>query len=319
MIEAPDQQVVPEAVTPVTTALLAPGQGAQRPGQLAPWLELPGARERLGELSEACGVDLLAAGTTWTAEQILPTEVAQPLLVATSLLVGRELLRAGAPAFLAGHSVGEWTAAALAGVLDDATALRLVAARGRAMATCCGEGGSGMAVVLGGDPEEVREVVRRTGLVAANHNGAGQLVVGGSDEALDALAQEPPVGSIVKRLAVAGAFHTPAMAGAVCALRAATSDVVAADPVRPLLSNADGTVVTRGPEVLRRLVAQVAAPVRWDLCTATLAQAGASAFVELPPSGALAGLARRSLPGARVLGVRGPEDLAAAAELFGSP
>ncbi|WP_432488159.1 ACP S-malonyltransferase [Kineococcus sp. SYSU DK018] len=320
MVEVPVRRAAPAraaaSAPPGAAALLAPGQGAQRPGQLAPWLELPGAREQLGELSEAAGVDLVAAGTTWSAEQILPTQVAQPLLVATSLLVGRELLRDGAPGFLAGHSVGEWTAAALAGVLDDASALRLVAARGRAMAACC-DGRSGMSVVLGGEAGEVLDAVARNGLLAANHNGAGQLVVGGPDEALRALEEDRPAGSLVRRLPVAGAFHTPAMAGAVPVLRAAADGVLAADPVHPLLSNADGAVVTTGPEVLRRLVAQVAGPVRWDLCTAAMTRAGTPAFVELPPAGALSGLVRRALPRARVLAVRGPEDLPAAAQLLG--
>ncbi|WP_432573699.1 ACP S-malonyltransferase [Kineococcus sp. SYSU DK005] len=318
MIEVPEQQSAPADAAPAATALLAPGQGAQRPGQLAPWLELPGVLERLGEWSEAAGLDLVAAGTTWTAEQILPTEVAQPLVVATSLLVGRELMRTATPARLAGHSVGEWAAAALAGVLDDATALRLVAARGRAMAACCAGGGSGMSVVLGGEPAEVEEAVLRAGLVPANRNGAGQLVVGGTVEALEALEQDRPAGAVVKRLPVAGAFHTPAMAAAVPVLRAATEGVAAADPVLPLLSNADGEVVASGPEVLRRLVAQVAGPVRWDLCTTTLAGAGTTTFVELPPAGALSGLARRALPDVRVLAVRGPEDLPAAAQLLGA-
>ncbi|WP_432564335.1 ACP S-malonyltransferase [Kineococcus sp. SYSU DK003] len=312
------------ALDPGTSVLLAPGQGAQRPGQLTPWLDLPGASRRLEQWSQAAGLDLVAAGTQWPAERILPTEVAQPLLVATSLLVGRELLhRTGGntPGFLAGHSVGEWTAAALAGVLDDVTTLRLVAARGRAMAACCGDDGaggrSGMAVVLGGDPAEVQAAVARAGLLPANHNGAGQLVVGGPVEALDALVQDPPRGSAVRRLPVAGAFHTPAMAGAVDALRAATAGVVPADPRRPLLSNADGAVVSSGTEVLRRLVLQVAAPVRWDLCTATLGRAGTGTFVELPPAGALSGMARRAHPGARLLGLREPGDLGTAAELLG--
>ncbi|WP_432495000.1 ACP S-malonyltransferase [Kineococcus gypseus] len=315
MIEVPEQPTALPSTT-TATALLAPGQGAQRPGQLAPWLELPGVEQLLGELSEAAELDLVAAGTTWTAEQILPTEVAQPLLVATSLVVGRELLRHGAPAVLAGHSVGEWTAAALAGVLDDATALRLVAARGRAMAACCRGAAAGMSVVLGGEPGAVHEAVLRAGLVPANHNGAGQLVVGGAAHALAALEEQPPQGAVVRRLQVAGAFHTPAMAAAVPVLAGAAAAVHPRDPRLPLLSNADGERVPSGAEVLRRLVEQVARPVRWDLCTETLRRSGTTTVLELPPAGALSGLARRALPDVRVVPVRTPEDLRTAGGLL---
>jgi len=292
-------------------ALLAPGQGAQRPGQLAPWLELPGARETVGRLGEAAGLDLLRLGTTAGADELRDTAVAQPLLVATSLVAAAAL--GGRPGVLAGHSVGEWTAAALAGVLAEADAVRLVAARGRAMAAACAVAPTGMAAVLGGDRDEVLARLSALALEPANDNGPGQLVAAGPDAALAALAADPPAGARVRRLPVAGAFHTAHMAPALAPLALAVAGVRARDPGVVLLSNADGTELPEGREVLRRLVAQVAAPVRWDLCQARLATLGVTRVVELAPAGTLAALARRALPDADVVALDSPAALPALA------
>lgn len=298
-------------------AVVAPGQGSQRPGQLAPWLELPGAPELVGRLGEAAGLDLLAAGTDWTAEQIVATEVAQPLTVATSLVVGRALLQGtGGADVLAGHSVGEWTAAALAGVLSDEQALSLVGLRGREMGACCRGAATGMSAVLGGDPDVVLARLGELGLEPANRNATGQVVAGGPLIALAELTASPPAGARVRPLAVAGAFHTAAMAPALAPLQQARGEVTGVDPTTALLSNADGEQVSSGEQMLDRLVRQVARPVRWDLCMATLAALGTTALVELAPSGTLAALAKRALPGVSIVGLDGPDKLAAARELL---
>ncbi|MBA2308207.1 MAG: ACP S-malonyltransferase [Pseudonocardiales bacterium] len=300
-------------------ALLAPGQGSQAPGMLAPWLSAKGAEATLDGWSDATGLDLTRLGTTATAEQIKDTSVTQPLIVATTLLAFGQLadrvqLPAGAP--IAGHSVGELAAAAVAGVLSPTDTVALAAVRGREMAAACASEPTGMSAVLGGRPEQVLERLDELGLDPANRNGAGQVVAAGPTAALEQLAAEPPERARVVPLAVAGAFHTRFMAPAEQALSGYADDLSPHDPTRPLLSNADGQVVERGDELLRRLVAQVTRPVRWDLCMATLRELGVTAVIELPPAGALVGLVKRELKGVATLALRGPEDIDGVAELM---
>ena len=300
-------------------ALLAPGQGAQSPGMLAPWLELPDAEERIGDWSEAAGLDLKRLGTTADADEIKDTAVAQPLVVALSLLVFEQLVRrTELPGSLvaAGHSVGELTAAAVAGVLNTDDAVALAAARGAEMARACAAEPTGMAAVLGGDESEVLATLAEFGLDAANRNGAGQIVASGPVEALDRLVAQPPQRVKVVRLAVAGAFHTRFMAPAREALAARAAYVTPDEPRYALLSNADGEVVDSGAEVLRRLVAQLTSPVRWDACMATMRERGVTATVELPPAGTLTNLIKRELKGTTTLAIKKPEDLDRAVELF---
>lgn len=285
-------------------AVLAPGQGSQRPGQLLPWLGLPGVLDHLAELSAAAGLDLLHVGTDASAEELQPTEISQPLVVATALVAARAAGVTETAAVLAGHSVGEWAAAGLAGVLDEADVLRLVAVRARAMAAACRARPTGMAAVLGGERQEVVSRIAALGLEVANHNGPAQVVAGGDDEALAALVAEPPAGARVRRLPVAGAFHTAAMATAVQPLRDAVRHVHARDPQRPLVSCLDGEIVTSGDDALARLVVAVESPVRFDLVLQRLARLGVSTVAELPPAGALTGLARRGLAGVQA----GPVD-----------
>ena len=288
-------------------AVVAPGQGSQAPGLLNAWLDLPGVRESVGAAGEAVGLDLLRLGTTAGDDELVATEVTQPLVVATALAVARA---AGLHAdVVAGHSVGEWAAAALAGVIDDATAVQLVGARGRAMATASALTPTGMTAVLGGDADEIAAAVATHGLSIANVNAAGQVVVAGALEALAAFAAAPPAKARVVPLKVAGAFHTHHMEPAVAEVASAVAAVTAVDPTVTLLSNADGAVVTSGAEALRRLVRQVAAPVRWDRCSDTLARLGVTHLVELAPAGTLAGLAKRALPGVQVVALKTPADL----------
>jgi [acyl-carrier-protein] S-malonyltransferase len=300
--------------------LVAPGQGAQTPGFLAPWLELPGAADRLAAWSEAAGLDLAHFGTQADAEEIRDTKVAQPLLVAAGLLSAAAL--DATPDLVAGHSVGEITAAVLAGVLSDADAMTFVAARGRAMAEAAAVTETGMSAVLGGDADAVVAHLESLGLTPANINGAGQIVAAGTAEQLAALAGNPPEGARVRPLQVAGAFHTAHMAPAVSALEALAPTLAVADPKLPYVSNADGQPVAEGTETVRRLVAQVSNPVRWDLCMETFREQGVTGIIEVAPGGTLVGLAKRALPGVRTLALKKPEDLDAAraliAELGGS-
>jgi [acyl-carrier-protein] S-malonyltransferase len=303
--------------------ITAPGQGAQTPGFLAPWLELPGVTERLGAAAELAGCDLIRLGTTASADEIKDTAVAQPLLVAAAIvaaaaLSGSGLSESGAvPAdAAAGHSVGELAAGVIAGVLTADDAMRLTAIRGRAMAEAAAAAPTGMTAVLGGDQDEVLAAIARHGLTPANVNAAGQIVAAGTMTGLEAFAADPPPGTRLRPLQVAGAFHTEHMAPAVAALRDAAAAVSVADPVMTLLSDADGAAITTGKEWLDRIVAQVAAPVRWDLCMQTMADLGVTALIELPPAGTLTGLARRALPGVAQLAVKTPDQLGAARELI---
>ncbi|MGN7976265.1 ACP S-malonyltransferase [Microbacterium sp. 22195] len=295
-----------------------PGQGSQTPGFLAPWLELDGVAEQLAEFSDAAEVDLIKHGTESDADTIRDTRIAQPLIVAASMVAGKQLmLRAGRrPDGLAGHSVGELAAVAAAGVIPGIDAMRLVGIRGRAMADAATQVPTGMSAVLGGDADDVLALLDDLDLTPANYNVAGQIVAAGALESLAKLAESAPRGVRVMPLQVAGAFHTSYMGSAVDTLRAAVDDVVADDPTITLWSNRDGAVVTDGRDALDRIVTQVSSPVRWDLCMESMAQAGITGFIEVAPAGALVGLAKRGLKGVPSVAVKTPDDLDAAVALL---
>ncbi|MEU8751652.1 ACP S-malonyltransferase [Streptomyces chartreusis] len=296
--------------------LVAPGQGAQTPGFLTPWLELPGAADRLGAWSDAIGLDLAHYGTQADADAIRDTAVAQPLLVAAGILSAAALGDIS-PGAVAGHSVGEITAAAYAGVLDDTAALTLVRKRGLAMAEAAAITETGMSALLGGDPEVSVAHLEKLGLTPANMNGAGQIVAAGTMEQLAALNEDKPEGvRKVVPLKVAGAFHTHHMGPAVDKLAEAAKELVPGDPSVIYVSNKDGHAVATGAEVLERLVGQVANPVRWDLCMETFKELGVTALIEACPGGTLTGLAKRALPGVKTLALKTPDDLDAARELI---
>lgn len=302
-------------------AIVCPGQGSQTPGFLTPWLELEGVAARLHELGQACGLDLIAHGTESDAETIKDTAVAQPLIVAAGLVTAGALFPTegelhSSGAVLAGHSVGELTATALAGVLTDAEAISLVATRGEAMAEASAATPTGMAAILGGDPDEVTATLHAQGLTPANVNGGGQIVAAGTLEQIAALEQAPPARARVIPLAVAGAFHTHHMAPAVEALDKAAATLSPARPRLALLTNSDGTMVNDGAQALDRLVHQVSSPVRWDLCMSTMLELGVTALVELSPAGTLVGLAKRAMRGVEAVAVKTPADLEAARSLI---
>lgn len=299
-------------------ALLAPGQGSQTPGMLLPWVELPGAADRLATWSEISGLDLSALGTTATAEEITDTAVTQPLVVAATLLAHEELTRrgllTGAQTVVAGHSVGEIAAYAIAGVISADDAVKLAATRGAEMAKACAAEPTGMAAVLGGDEAEVLARLEALDLVPANRNAAGQIVAAGAQSALDKLAEDPPEKARVRKLATAGAFHTHFMASALPGYSAAAESVTTSEPTTVLLSNADGQPVASAADAMSKLVSQLTKPVRWDLCSATLRERNVAAIVEFPPAGALAGIAKRELRGVPTHAVKTPADLDGLAE-----
>ncbi|GAA2890171.1 acyltransferase domain-containing protein [Microbacterium esteraromaticum] len=296
----------------------SPGQGSQTPGFLAPWLELDGVADQLATYSEAAEVDLIAHGTESDADTIRDTRIAQPLIVAASLIAANQLAqRAGRPADgVAGHSVGELAALVGAEVLTAADAMRLVGIRGRAMADAAAQTPTGMSAVLGGDADDVLALLDELELSPANYNVAGQIVAAGALPALAQLAERAPRGVRVMPLQVAGAFHTSYMAPAVDTLRTAVAEISPSDPTVTLWSNRDGSVVQDGQEALDRIVTQVSSPVRWDLCMESFAAAGITGFIEVAPAGALVGLAKRGLRGIPNVAVKTPDDLDAAAELL---
>lgn len=303
--------------------LAAPGQGSQTPGFLTPWIDDresgDEARALLAELSEASGVDLVEHGTVSDAETIRDTAVAQPLIVAAGLLTARRLfarVERSLVGAVAGHSVGELTAAALAGVISEADAVSLVTVRARGMAAAAAATPTGMSAVLGGDEDELLAKLEALGLEPANFNGGGQIVVAGALDALTALAEEPPAKARVLALQVAGAFHTRYMASAVEPLREAAAAVPVSDPATPIYTNHDGSRITDGRQYLDLLVNQVASPVRWDKTMESFATAGITGQIELAPAGALTGLAKRGLRGVPSVAIKTPDDLQAAVDLL---
>lgn len=294
--------------------IVAPGQGAQTPGFLTPWLADPVFRQRFEWLSTVAGIDLVKHGTESDAETIRATEIAQPLLVATGLVAALELFPQPADAFgrigaIAGHSVGELTAAAGARALTAEQAMVLVRERGRAMAEAAAVTPTGMTAVLGGDRDEVLAKIAEHGLTAANDNGPGQVIAAGTMEQLAALKADPPAKARLSPLSVAGAFHTDHMAPAVDHVARLARAVSTHDPRALLISNRDGAVVHDGQDLLRRIVGQIASPVRWDLCMDTMLDLGVTGILEMPPAGTLTGIARRAMKGVETFALKTPDQL----------
>lgn len=298
--------------------IVCPGQGSQTPGFLAPWLDVPGLPEQLQRYSDAAGIDLAAHGTISDADTIRDTKVAQPLIVAAGLLTLGMLLhgRRERVGGIAGHSVGEVTAAATAGIFGEQDAMSLVAERGRAMADAAALTPTGMSAVVGADESELLDRLRELDLEPANFNGGGQVVVAGALGALQKLHAVPPPGARVIPLQVAGAFHTRYMSPAVDRLAAAASSIDVQNPSMPVWSNRDGTQVSSGRAFLDLLVGQISSPVRWDKCMESFAASGVTGIIEVAPAGALVGLAKRGLKGVPAVAVKTPDDLYSAIEML---
>ncbi|EPQ75273.1 Malonyl CoA-acyl carrier protein transacylase [Mycobacterium marinum str. Europe] len=280
---------------------------------LSPWLELPGAADQIASWSQTSGLDLARLGTTATTEEITDTAVAQPLIVAATLLAHQELIRRGLlndqEVIVAGHSVGEIAAYAIAGVMAANDAVSLAATRGAEMAKACATEPTGMSALLGGTEDEVLSRLEQLDLVPANRNAAGQIVAAGRLTALEKLAEDPPARARVRALGVAGAFHTQFMAPALEGYAAAAEAIATAEPTATLLSNRDGKPVTSAAAAMQTLVSQLTQPVRWDLCTATIREHSVTAIVEFPPAGTLTGIAKRELRGVPTHAVKSPADL----------
>jgi [acyl-carrier-protein] S-malonyltransferase len=291
-------------------AIIAPGQGSQSPGMLSAWFKDSTLRDTCAAWSDDIGTDLLTLGTTADAEEIKDTANAQPLIVAAGLLSFKAL--GVTPSVVAGHSVGEITAAALATIISDADAIRIVHARGVEMAKAAAITPAGMSAVLGGEREAVIAAITSAGLVAANENGGGQIVAAGSLAGLEKLSANPPEGARVRALAVAGAFHTSYMQPAVEPLRALVAITHVHDPSAKVISNKEGALVSDGREFMDRIVAQIANPVRWDLCMSTLKSMGVTGIIELAPAGTLVGLLKRAEPSIETFALKSPDDLDAA-------
>ena len=294
--------------------VVAPGQGAQTPGFLAPWLEDPTFANRIDWLSAVAGLDLAHYGSRADTETIRDTAIAQPLLVASGLVAALSLFPHPADAFasvgaVSGHSVGEITAAAGIRILTAEQAMVFVRERGKAMAQAAAVTPTSMTALLGGDRDQVLASLERHGLTAANDNGPGQLVAAGTTEQLDALAADPPARTRLVPLSVAGAFHTVHMQPAVRKLAAYARSISTHDARTRLISNRDGQVVHGGAEVLSRLVSALSCPVRWDLCMQTMADLGITGLLEMPPAGTLTGIARRALRNVETFALKTPDQL----------
>jgi [acyl-carrier-protein] S-malonyltransferase len=294
-------------------AIIAPGQGSQTPGMLISWIQDPALKKLIATWSDAIGLDLLHLGTNADADEIKDTANAQPLIVATSLL-GAHALGIKQFALTSGHSVGELAAAALSGAISEIDALRIVRARGIEMAKAAATSPSGMSAILGGDRTEVLAAIAVLNLVAANDNGAGQIVAAGDLKALAELAENPPAGVRVRALTVAGAFHTGYMKPAVEPVRELASSIATHSVSHQVISNKDGRVVTNAPEVLNRIVEQIASPVRWDLCMETMKTMGVTGVIELPPAGTLVGLLKRAASEIETFALKSADDVQAARE-----
>lgn len=301
--------------------IVCPGQGSQTPGFFSPWLELPSFRESIQAMQDASGVDLISHGTTSDADTIRDTAIAQPLIVAagvatmSALLNGKALKEIGVSG-ISGHSVGEITAAVGAGIFDAQTAIGFVNTRGQAMAKAAALEPTSMAAIIGGEQAEIEVNLKALDLEPANYNGAGQIVAAGAAQKIADLQADPPAGSRVIPLQVAGAFHTRFMQPAVQVLSDYSKDVTAMDPELTLWSNQRGQVVSSGDEFIQLMVSQISSPVRWDYCMKSMLDAGVTAIIELAPAGTLVGLAKRGMPGVETLAVKTPENLEQALSLI---
>ncbi len=297
-------------------ALLAPGQGAQTPEFLIPWIEDATSHALLQNWSHLIDLDLVRLGTVSGVDEIRETSHAQPLLVAAGLISAMQTFAGQNLTFdyFAGHSVGEITAASLAQSFDGDSALTLVNVRGRAMSAAATGSNTGMSAVLGGDRDVVVAALSALGLTPANENGGGQIVAAGDLVALAQLAENPPAGSRVRPLQVSGAFHTSVMQPAVTKLADAAREITVVNPIAPVISNRDGAIITGGDELMARIVGQVAGPVRWDLCMETLVNRGVTGVIEVAPGGTLTGLVKRAQPGIELFAIKTPEDIEGARE-----
>ena len=288
---------------------------------MLPWLDIPEFRSSIEAMQAAAGIDLVAHGTVSDADTIRDTSIAQPLIVSAGVATIAALFNEAGKvssniAGVAGHSVGEITAAVASGIFTAEQGIKFVKERGDAMALAAGLEPTSMAAILGGEQQAVESRLVELGLEPANYNGGGQIVAAGSAASIGELQTAAPAGARVIPLQVAGAFHTRYMSPAVSTLAAYSAGLTVNEPTTMLWSNAGGRLVGSGTEFVELMVNQVRSPVRWDLCMAAMVEAGVTAVIEVAPAGTLTGLARRSMPGVETLAIKSPENLDAARELI---
>ena len=305
------------------TAFLFPGQGSQKVGMGADLLEArPEIFDRfLEQAGDASGLPIRRLCLEGPIEELTATEAAQPALFATSLAVNEIAAEQGLrPDFVAGHSLGEYTAAVVSGALAVEDGMRLVSRRGRLMADIQSERPGAMAAIIGLPHERVEELCAEAaseGAVApANLNTTTQIVCSGAEAAvlrLLELAEQAGADKAI-RLKVGAAFHSVLMEPVQRELAEAMQGIEWSDPDTPLVGNATGALKTTGDEVREALIAQIASPVLWVDCVRTLVGNGCDTFLELGSGRVLTGLVRQIEPDVETFAADSPKKLGKFAE-----
>src|SRR3954451_1684560 len=297
-------------------AFLLPGQGSQKVGMGADVIaEAPESLERYFALAEeASGKPIKQLCLDGPIEELTATDVAQPALFCVALAMADIAFGQGLkPEFAAGHSLGGYTAATVAGALAPEDGIRLVCARGAFMAQAQDEVPGGMAAIIGMDADALSALCDSIDgrVAAANFNTPAQIVVSGDMDAVDALVEAAPGAGAEKaiKLKVGAAFHSEAMVPVREKMAERMADVQFSDPRIPIVSNASGQLVTTGDGIREALLAQISSPVRWVDCTNTLAGEGVDTFLELGPGRVLIGLVRQIQDGMDVTAADGPKKL----------
>jgi [acyl-carrier-protein] S-malonyltransferase len=285
---------------------------------LSSWLQDDESLTLVNQFSEICEINLLELGTTSDQSKVTATNNAQPLIASLAFLSAKKLTWEKYQGIIfSGHSVGELSACSLAGFYSMQDAMQLVAVRGNAMAEAAmSSQATGMSAVLGGKKEDVIEHIQKYNLVPANVNSEGQIIASGLLTDLERLAENPPDSTKVRRLDVAGAFHSEFMKPAEAKLAQQFNQINLNKPRFRYISNKDGSVVTESSDLKNRLVSQISSPVRWDMCQATMKDLGVTGMLELAPGGVLTGIAKREMPGVERFAIKSPEDITAAQDFI---
>ncbi len=292
-------------------SIVTPGQGSQTSGMYSTWITDTANKDLIAKYSELIDLDLFHYGTSASQTEITATNIAQPLLTALAFMsFGKLEVNSNSNIIYSGHSVGEFSAASLAGFYSDKTAMKLVNVRGKAMAeAAASNNATGMSAVLGGDKAEVIRHIEQFDLVPANVNSNGQIVASGLLTNLEKLSENPPTSTKVRKLEVAGAFHSQFMKSAESELEKEFAQVEVTDSNSSFISNKDGQIVKDSSELKNRLITQITSPVRWDLCQVKMIELGVTGMLELAPAGVLTGIAKREMPGVELFAVKSPEDI----------
>ncbi len=282
-------------------AYVFPGQGSQFPGMGKDLYEKSDtAKQLFNQANDVLGFDITNLMFEGTAEQLLQTKVTQPCIFihsVVSVLADPDNFN---PDFVAGHSLGEFSALTAAGALSFADGLSLVAKRAAAMQKCCESSKGSMAAVLGLDDEVIENICSQTtqegdAVVAANYNCIGQIVISGTEQGVDKASKklEEAGAKRVVKLAVSGAFHSPLMLPAQTELQQAIDSTKFAAPKCPVYQNVDAMPHTDAEEIKQNLIKQLTSPVRWTKTIQNMAAAGVDEVIECGPGAVLQGLMRK--------------------------